>query len=114
MIIFTLPLVCNDVIMVINLEDCMQIDRAHGEEASCISCYMKDNPGTTEEDALNDFNAMNSLMMKELNWELMGLGSNIPFSITCKKPAFDICKLPITCTNIEMDTPLLTRKPRIW
>lgn len=67
-----------------------KIDRAHGEDASCISCYMKDNPGTTEEDALNHFNAMNSFMMKELNWELLEPGSNIPFSITCKKPAFDI------------------------
>ena len=36
----------------------MQADRAHGEEVSSISCYMKDNPGSTKEDDLNHINAM--------------------------------------------------------
>lgn len=68
----------------------MQVDRARGEEASCISCYMKDNPGTTEEDALNHINAMISDVIKGLNWELLKPNSSVP--ISAKKHAFDISR----------------------
>ena len=67
-----------------------QADRARGEEASCISCYMKDNPGSTEEDALNHINAMVNDIIRELNWELLRPDSNIP--IAAKKHAFDITR----------------------
>nr|Q84KL6.1 RecName: Full=(-)-alpha-pinene synthase, chloroplastic; AltName: Full=(+)-(3S:5S)-alpha-pinene synthase; AltName: Full=Synthase I; Flags: Precursor [Pinus taeda]AAO61225.1 (-)-alpha-pinene synthase [Pinus taeda]AIF29190.1 (-)-alpha-pinene synthase [Expression vector pPPG2]AIF29192.1 (-)-alpha-pinene synthase [Expression vector pPPG1] len=69
---------------------CYQADRARGEEASCISCYMKDNPGTTEEDALNHLNAMISDVIKGLNWELLKPNSSVP--ISAKKHAFDISR----------------------
>jgi hypothetical protein len=69
----------------------MQADSARGEEASSISCYMKDNPGLTEEDALNYINAMVDNLIKELNWELLRPDSNVP--ISCKKPSFDICRV---------------------
>jgi len=69
---------------------CYQADRARGEEASCISCYMKDNPGTTEEDALNHINAMISDVIKGLNWELLKPNSSVP--ISAKKLAFDISR----------------------
>jgi hypothetical protein len=69
----------------------MQADSARGEEASSISCYMKDNPGLTEEDALNYINATVDNLIKELNWELLRPDSNVP--ISCKKPSFDICRV---------------------
>nr|ABY65904.1 alpha-pinene synthase [Pinus tabuliformis] len=69
---------------------CYQADRARGEEASCTSCYMKDNPGTTEEDALNHINAMISDVVKGLNWELLKPNSSVP--ISAKKHAFDISR----------------------
>ena len=68
----------------------MQADRARGEEASSIYCYMKDNPGSTEEDALNHINAMISDVIKGLNWELLKPDSNIP--IASKKHVFDISR----------------------
>jgi hypothetical protein len=52
---------------------------------------MKDNPGSTEEDALNHINAMISDLIKELNWELLKLDDNVP--MCCKKHAFDISRL---------------------
>jgi len=70
---------------------CYKADRARGEEASSISCYMKDNPGATEEDALNHINAMISEVIKELNWELLKPDDNVP--MCCKKPTFDISRL---------------------
>lgn len=50
---------------------CYKADRARGEEASCISCYMKDNAGSTEEDALNHIKTMINEVIKELNWEYL-------------------------------------------
>nr|Q84SM8.1 RecName: Full=Carene synthase, chloroplastic; Short=PaJF67; Short=PaTPS-3car; AltName: Full=(+)-car-3-ene synthase; AltName: Full=3-carene cyclase; Flags: Precursor [Picea abies]AAO73863.1 (+)-3-carene synthase [Picea abies] len=67
---------------------CYQADRARGEEASCISCYMKDNPGSTQEDALNHINNMIEETIKKLNWELLKPDNNVP--ISSKKHAFDI------------------------
>ena len=68
----------------------MQADRARGEEASCISCYMKENPGSTEEDALDHINGMIEYQIKELNWELLKPDSNAP--ISSRKRAFDISR----------------------
>eukprot|EP00253_Pinus_taeda_P007972 PITA_07972 len=48
-----------------------EADRAHGEEASAVSCYMKDNPGITEEHVVNDINGMVNELTKEPNWELL-------------------------------------------
>eukprot|EP00253_Pinus_taeda_P009875 PITA_09875 len=69
---------------------CYQEDRARGEETSSISCYMKDNPGATEEDALNHLNVMISGVIKELNWELLKPNSSVP--ISSKKITFDITR----------------------
>jgi hypothetical protein len=68
----------------------MQADRDRGEEASCISCYMKDNPGSTEEDALNHINGMIEDTIKQLNWELLRPDNNVP--ISSKKHSFDISR----------------------
>nr|Q9M7D1.1 RecName: Full=Beta-phellandrene synthase, chloroplastic; AltName: Full=(-)-(4S)-beta-phellandrene synthase; AltName: Full=Agg-Bphe; Flags: Precursor [Abies grandis]AAF61453.1 beta-phellandrene synthase [Abies grandis] len=69
---------------------CYKADRDRGEEASSISCYMKDNPGLTEEDALNHINAMINDIIKELNWELLKPDSNIP--MTARKHAYEITR----------------------
>nr|AAX07264.1 terpinolene synthase [Pseudotsuga menziesii] len=69
---------------------CYQADMARGEEASSISCYMHDNPGSTEEDALNHINGMIEDIIKELNWELLRKDINVP--ISCKKHAFEISR----------------------
>ena len=68
----------------------LQADMARGEEASSISCYMHDNPGSTEEDALNHINGMIEDIIKELNWELLRPDSNAP--ISSKKYSFDISR----------------------
>nr|F2XFA6.1 RecName: Full=(R)-linalool synthase 1, chloroplastic; AltName: Full=Terpene synthase TPS-Lin 1; Short=PsTPS-Lin-1; Flags: Precursor [Picea sitchensis]ADZ45501.1 (-)-linalool synthase [Picea sitchensis] len=67
-----------------------QAERSRGEKSSCISCYMKDNPGSTEEDAVTYINAMVNKSLKELNWEFLRPDSNAP--ITSKKHAFDILR----------------------
>nr|UNY86182.1 (-)-limonene synthase [Pinus armandii] len=69
---------------------CYKADRDRGEEASCISCYMKDNPGTTEEDALNHINSMVNEVIKELNWEFLRPDSYIP--MPARQHAFDITR----------------------
>lgn len=69
---------------------CYQADRARGEEASSISCYMHDNPGSTEEEALNHINGMIEDIIKELNWELLRPDINVP--ISSKKHAFEISR----------------------
>jgi len=69
---------------------CYKADRARGEEASCISCYMKDNPGSTEEDALNHINAMINDLIKEQNWELLRPDNNVP--ISSMKHAFNVSR----------------------
>nr|ABA86247.1 (-)-linalool-like synthase [Picea sitchensis] len=67
-----------------------QAERSRGEESSGISCYMKDNPESTEEDAVTHINAMINRLLKELNWEFLKPHSNVP--ITSKKHAFDILR----------------------
>ncbi|GLJ09955.1 hypothetical protein SUGI_0119070 [Cryptomeria japonica] len=42
-----------------------------GEVVSCITCYMKDHPGSTEEDALEYLNSLIDENLKELNWEYL-------------------------------------------
>nr|Q9M7D0.1 RecName: Full=Terpinolene synthase, chloroplastic; AltName: Full=Aggteo; Flags: Precursor [Abies grandis]AAF61454.1 terpinolene synthase [Abies grandis] len=88
------PLRFNDLICSIlrlkNDTRCYKADRARGEEASCISCYMKENPGSTEEDAINHINAMVNNLIKEVNWELLRQDGTA--HIACKKHAFDILK----------------------
>ena len=68
----------------------MQADKAHGEEASCISCYMKENTRSTKEDALDHINDMIEDQIKELNWELLKLDNNAP--ISSSERVFDINK----------------------
>ena len=65
-------------------------ERSRGEEASSISCYMKDNLGSTEADTLTHINAMIVDKINELNWELLKPDSNVP--ISSKKHAFDILR----------------------
>lgn len=69
---------------------CYKADSARGEEASCISCYMKENPGSTQEDALNHINGMIEDMIKKLNWEFLRPDNNAP--ISSKKHAFNISR----------------------
>lgn len=67
-----------------------QVERSRGEEASSISCYMKENPELTEEDAVTVINGMANNLLKELNWEFLRPDSNVP--ITSRKYAFDILR----------------------
>eukprot|EP00253_Pinus_taeda_P007093 PITA_07093 len=65
-------------------------ERSRGEEASSISCYMRDNLGATEEDTLNHIDSMIEEKIRELNWEFLKPESNVP--ISSKKHAFDILR----------------------
>jgi hypothetical protein len=56
----------------------MQGDKERGEEASCISCYMKENPGLIEEYVVNHIHSMVNDLMKELNWELLKPDNDVP------------------------------------
>eukprot|EP00253_Pinus_taeda_P018318 PITA_18318 len=67
-----------------------QAERSRGEKSSCISCYMEENPESTEEDALNHINSMVDKLIKKLNWEYLRPDSNVP--ITSKKHAFHILR----------------------
>eukprot|EP00253_Pinus_taeda_P029734 PITA_29734 len=65
-------------------------EKARGEAASCISCYMKENPGLTEDVAVNHINSMVNDLIKELNWEFLKPDSNVP--ISSQKYAFDVTR----------------------
>eukprot|EP00253_Pinus_taeda_P014420 PITA_14420 len=65
-------------------------ENARGEAASCISCYMKENPGLTEEEAVNHIHGLVNELIKELNWELLKTDSIVP--ISSKKHAFEITR----------------------
>nr|QHZ00922.1 terpene synthase 15 [Taiwania cryptomerioides]WBO26430.1 linalool synthase [Taiwania cryptomerioides] len=56
-------------------------EAARGEKASCVECYMRDNLGSTEEEALDYLNSLNEKLFKELSLEYLKL-DNIP---TCSK-----------------------------
>ena len=68
----------------------LQAERSRGEQASSISCYMKDNHRSTEEDVVSHINDMISEKTKELNWELLKPNNVAP--ISSKKHAFDILR----------------------
>ena len=51
---------------------------------------MKDNPGSTKEDALSHINDMIREKIKELNWELLKPNNAAP--ISSKKHTFDILR----------------------
>eukprot|EP00253_Pinus_taeda_P034166 PITA_34166 len=69
---------------------CYKADRARGEEASCISFYLKEKPGLTEEDVVNHIHDMVNDLIKELNWEFLKPENNAP--ISSKKHVFDITR----------------------
>nr|C3RSF5.1 RecName: Full=Alpha pinene synthase, chloroplastic; Short=Cf-Pin; Flags: Precursor [Chamaecyparis formosensis]ABW80964.1 alpha pinene synthase [Chamaecyparis formosensis] len=60
-----------------------------GEVVSCITCYMKDHPGSNEEDALNYLNSLIDERLKELNWEYLKT-DNVP--IISKGNAYNLSK----------------------
>ena len=65
-------------------------ERSRGEQASPISCNMKENLGSTEEDVLSHMKDMIREKMKELNWELLKPNTVAP--ISSKKHTFDIMR----------------------
>nr|WAK98082.1 3-carene synthase [Thuja plicata] len=60
-----------------------------GEEVSCITCYIKDHPGSTERDALEYLNNLIDERLKELNWEYLK-PDNVP--IISKDHAYGLSK----------------------
>lgn len=75
----------------LSLEWVMQAESARGEEASCISCYMKDNLELTEEDAVSRLNIMINDIIKKLNWELLKPENNIAV-ISAKEHTFNMAR----------------------
>lgn len=66
-------------------------ESARGEEASCISCYMKDNLELTEEDVVSRLNIMINDIIKKLNWELLKPENNIAV-ISAKEHTFKMAR----------------------
>eukprot|EP01018_Ginkgo_biloba_P025685 Gb_08213 [translate_table: standard] len=68
-------------------------EKARGEVASSVACYMKDNPECTEEDALKYIDAVVDDSFKGLNWEVLK-PENITNDSMCniKKHAFNIAR----------------------
>lgn len=62
-------------------------EKARGELASSIECYMKEHPGSTEEVAVNYLYGLLEPAVKELTWEFLKpddtCDAHIPFQ--CKK-----------------------------
>ncbi|GLJ31906.1 hypothetical protein SUGI_0642230 [Cryptomeria japonica] len=56
-----------------------KVEAARGEDASCVRCYMRDNPGSTEEEALDYLNSLKENLLKELTWEYLK-PDNVPKS----------------------------------
>ncbi|XP_059063789.1 alpha-humulene synthase [Cryptomeria japonica] len=48
-----------------------QDEKLHGQTASAISCYMKDHPQYSEEEALFHINNLFDQLLKELTWEFL-------------------------------------------
>ncbi|GLJ38259.1 hypothetical protein SUGI_0778890 [Cryptomeria japonica] len=46
-------------------------EKLHGQTASAISCYMKDHPQYSEEEALFHINNLFDQLLKELTWEFL-------------------------------------------
>nr|AJR21035.1 sesquiterpene synthase [Callitropsis nootkatensis] len=64
-----------------------QHEQEHGETASWIECYVRDNPGTTREQALDHVNMLIELNIEELNKERLFNEHDIP--TCCKRLYFD-------------------------
>uniref|UniRef100_A0A0G7ZP14 Putative terpene synthase, PgTPS26 n=1 Tax=Picea glauca TaxID=3330 RepID=A0A0G7ZP14_PICGL len=64
-------------------------EKERGDLASVIECYLKDNPESTVEDALNHFHGILDLSLKELNLEFMKKDS-VP--LCCKKYVYNFIR----------------------
>eukprot|EP01018_Ginkgo_biloba_P010885 Gb_10196 [translate_table: standard] len=56
-------------------------EKARGELASSIEYYMKDNPGSSEEAALDHIYGIIHICLKELNWEFLKPDHNVPLCV---------------------------------
>nr|WBO26428.1 beta-pinene synthase [Taiwania cryptomerioides] len=54
-----------------------------GETVSCITCYMRDHPGSTKEEAINYLQGLCDELLKELNWEYLKPDNVPPISKDC-------------------------------
>ncbi|GLJ09990.1 hypothetical protein SUGI_0119710 [Cryptomeria japonica] len=72
----------------------------HGELASSIACYLKDNPRSIEEDALEYLNSLIDEKIKELNWEYLK-PDNVP--IIRKYHKYALSKVSNFSTKKEME-----------
>nr|ACN40827.1 unknown [Picea sitchensis] len=64
-------------------------EKERGEIASSLECYLKDNPESTREDALNHIKGILDLSVSELNWEFLK-HDNVP--LCCKKFTFNFAR----------------------
>eukprot|EP00253_Pinus_taeda_P013031 PITA_13031 len=64
-------------------------EKEHGEVASTIECYVKDNPECTCEDALNHMKGILDLSVSQLNWEFLK-HDNVP--LCCKRFTFNLAR----------------------
>jgi hypothetical protein len=64
-------------------------ERERGEIASSLECYLKDNPESTPENALNHIKGILDLSVSELNWEFLK-HDNVP--LCCKKFSFNLAR----------------------
>ncbi|GLJ09968.1 hypothetical protein SUGI_0119290 [Cryptomeria japonica] len=48
-----------------------EVEADRGETVSCITCYMRDHPGSTKKEAINYLMALCDELLKELNWEYL-------------------------------------------
>ncbi|GLJ27350.1 hypothetical protein SUGI_0536720 [Cryptomeria japonica] len=69
------------VVFIINDISTFKVEATRGEEASCVRCYMRDNPNSIEEAALDYLNSFQDELLKELMWEYLKKDS-VP---TCTK-----------------------------
>eukprot|EP01018_Ginkgo_biloba_P014922 Gb_20080 [translate_table: standard] len=67
-------------------------EKARGELASSIECYMKDNPGSTEEAALDHIYGLINNCLKEFKWEFLK-PNNVPLCV--KKLLFNSGRLAL-------------------
>jgi hypothetical protein len=64
-------------------------EKERGEIASSIECYMKENPDSSVENALNHLEGILHLSLEELNWEFIKQDT-VP--LCCKKFTFNIVR----------------------
>lgn len=64
-------------------------EKERGEMASIIECYIKDNPDSTVENALNQIKGILHLSLEEMNGEFLNQDS-VP--LCCKKFTFNITR----------------------